>query len=42
MWTYSHQEPDEGCQQAKGQTKWKDTLKEENLNIAISTISKEW
>lgn len=30
-------------QLSKGQTKWKDILKEENLIIAISTISKkEW
>lgn len=28
-------------QLSKGQTKWKDILKEENLDIAISTISKE-
>lgn len=26
---------------SKGQAKWNDNLKEENLNIAISTISKE-
>lgn len=46
MWTYGHQEElDEAANYigwpSKGQARWNDTLKEENLNIAISTVSEE-